>query len=344
MAKREIVTKKNEWDQISETEIIIDPIEQLKWLENRKPRELNDWFTRYSREGFSSPLVIDDRGNMPQEILYNFYSHGSNAFKKKLRKVIKTQIIIWNFDTQPYEALAIVLALVGLININDKDVFERIQSWVKEDKIKEKSFPLKGKFGIGVDLHYFALRVIFGFRYKYKDLTMIARHNFQIPEYAPLCFRVMWEQPGGLNIDPHTVRKLFDAYYKNSSIDINGSLNRYLNAISDEDNKNIAEFYLKMLASLDDKYIDTLDEVLVNIDKYKIEIHGFPQEDKNEILYINIISIDDLIPKLVFPYKKRLPTKRQILKNELDAIDWMKQFNNDPTVLKRLYSRKNGGV
>ncbi|MGD2251170.1 MAG: hypothetical protein PVF58_22455 [Candidatus Methanofastidiosia archaeon] len=246
------------------TEKIYKMEKGLEYLESLSDKDLVSWIRKFLAENCSHPLSIQSKNTYKSTILLQFYFMSTNSsFRRQFEKVIYGLIDSWrvSIDSSCQEPIdspdyfAELLAIAGRIRVNN--TYSRLLALAKNGELKKKE-------GLGVNLHYQLLRVLFGFGMDdiRQDLEFIIDRDIEDPRYTALCFRRSWELEFKKGIENLPI--LLKYYHEDRSIDAEGTLNRFLTKLG---KRGLKKEFLNMLQMLRDPYYTDLCSIMKAIDK-----------------------------------------------------------------------------
>lgn len=300
-------------------EVLYGKKEELTYLEKLSEQKLTDWVKGVLAENHFEPLHLSGKNTYNSTLLLQYYFLSSNNdFKKRFEKTILKLVNSWRESTDSLDYLAEILAIAARIRIDD--TYSRLLVLAKKGS-------LKGRTGLGVDLHCQILRVLFGFGMDENrgDLELIIDRDIEDPRYAPLCFRRSWELEFRRGID--NLPRLLKLYHEDNSIDIEGALERFLGKLGRDGFKKA---FLNILQKLDDPYYTDFCDILDSIGI--VPSPTFYEEKQGFIIYLkeeNYFFFIEIPPEL-----------EEILKNPIEAICYWINEKNKYSDLDRMIPEK----
>lgn len=244
------------------TEKIYKMEEGLKHLEGLSEKELAGWMRGFLAENCSHPLSLSSKDTYKSTVLLQFYFISTDSdFRRRFERAVLDLVNSWRASADPSwqepadspDYFAELLTIVGRIRVSD--TYSRLLALAKNEKLKEK-------VGLGVNLHYHLLRVLFGFGMDEirEDLEYIIDRDIEDSRYSALCFRRSWELEfkGGIENLPI----LLKCYHKDHSVDAEGALDRFLRKLGQ---KGLKKEFLVMLQKLEDPYYTDLCDIMKTI-------------------------------------------------------------------------------
>jgi len=170
--------------------------DQVRWLEEQKLDDLQNWIERSLAVGDTRPLYIPTRELRIQDSMLRLYNKSSEArFRRRFRKAVVCLLRDWSDRRHTADYLRSLLVIVGGLRITE--AAKLLLLYAMEERFK-------GQEADGQDVHRIILLAILGMRLTGGSAKVLCKRDIRDGRYAAPCFRFLYlRQPNnGMELLP----------------------------------------------------------------------------------------------------------------------------------------------